>query len=341
MSGFEIAGAATKVEIQRRPTRVTLDAPGRVTLTGGRGDDPIRFRIGDETRGREWVFRIMNPKGDRVHFERGRTLPEALTWKPRVRGRPPAAGRYRAVLAYRDEAGIQTESEASFRIAYAAFDASIAAAPTLFTPAARGGRAVEFKIRVTGELKPSRWRLGVVPRGGRQPIRLFQGQGAPPASLAWDGRARGGEPVAGGSVHVAVLTLQSSVGTTVRAETEPIQADLGAVGGEAALSINLVRVRFAEAGGGLDEDARRALAEAAGVIRRYKTDYVIRVLGHAARGEDEAAELSRRRAAAVKTYLQERENIPADRIQAVGYGAAKAGGDDRKDRRVEVVLIAK
>jgi outer membrane protein OmpA-like peptidoglycan-associated protein len=57
-------------------------------------------------------------------------------------------------------------------------------------------------------------------------------------------------------------------------------------------------------------------------------------------------ELSRRRAAAVQTYLVAKHNIPAFRIQIVGLGKEKPVNDEKtreareKNRRVEVIVFS-
>jgi outer membrane protein OmpA-like peptidoglycan-associated protein len=94
-------------------------------------------------------------------------------------------------------------------------------------------------------------------------------------------------------------------------------------------------------------DAAHALAELAAVIRAYKG--VVRLEGHTdGKGAaDYNLKLSERRAASVKQWLVEREQIPEARMTTQGFGKTKpvAGNDTdggrQKNRRVEVVIRKK
>jgi outer membrane protein OmpA-like peptidoglycan-associated protein len=91
-------------------------------------------------------------------------------------------------------------------------------------------------------------------------------------------------------------------------------------------------------------DAAHALAELAAVIRAYKG--AVRLEGHTdGKGAaDYNQKLSERRAASVKQWLVEREQIAAARMTTQGFGKTKpvASNDTdagrQKNRRVEVVI---
>ena len=91
-------------------------------------------------------------------------------------------------------------------------------------------------------------------------------------------------------------------------------------------------------------DAAHALAELATVIRAYTGP--VRLEGHTdAKGAAEYNQkLSERRAASVKQWLMEREQIPAARMATKGFGKTQpiASNDSdagrQKNRRVEVVI---
>jgi outer membrane protein OmpA-like peptidoglycan-associated protein len=92
------------------------------------------------------------------------------------------------------------------------------------------------------------------------------------------------------------------------------------------------------------EDAAHALAELATVIRAYKG--AVRLEGHTdGKGAAEYNQkLSERRAASVRQWLIEREQLPAARMTTQGFGKTKpvASNDTdagrQKNRRVEVVI---
>jgi outer membrane protein OmpA-like peptidoglycan-associated protein len=100
----------------------------------------------------------------------------------------------------------------------------------------------------------------------------------------------------------------------------------------------------------LKDDAREKLAEVSDVLHYYGND-PIKISGHADDKGDpnRNKQLSQQRAEAVKQYLVTNHNIPADRIEAVGYGnEMPATGTDsrisfrdrnRENRRVEIKVI--
>jgi outer membrane protein OmpA-like peptidoglycan-associated protein len=97
--------------------------------------------------------------------------------------------------------------------------------------------------------------------------------------------------------------------------------------------------------------AQEALKQAAGLIRD-KAKGAVRIEGHTdSKGSDAYNQkLSERRAAAVKTWLAEREGLQGVQFVAQGFGAKRPkvpntkpdGSDDpegrQKNRRVEIVL---
>lgn len=92
-------------------------------------------------------------------------------------------------------------------------------------------------------------------------------------------------------------------------------------------------------------DAAQALAHLATVIRAYPTGRV-QIEGHTdAKGNDTYNQrLSERRAASVKSWLTEREAIPADQLATRGAGESRPVAENTTDagrqrnRRVEVVI---
>jgi len=94
-------------------------------------------------------------------------------------------------------------------------------------------------------------------------------------------------------------------------------------------------------------DAAHALAELAAVIRAYQG--AVRLEGHTdGKGAaDYNQKLSERRAASVKQWLVEREQIPGERMTVQGFGKTRpvASNDTdagrQKNRRVEVVIRKK
>jgi len=349
-NGLEAAGITQKVTIQIQPEIVKLTVPEIISLGGEKDDKPVTVVIPKAPHSSEWQARIIGPGNRRFYERKGDgEVPEKLTWIPRSGGKVAPDGQYRVMLSYYNDAGLKVNSEAGFRIGYAAFTVRLNASPELFQPVSSGGQGVTFRPVIQGEVKLSRWTLSIYEDKRKQPVRVLAGTGQPPETLVWDGKDVAGADVKGGKIFRARLTAVSSVATEESAEVAQLQSDLGVYTGKKALTINLVRVQFGSESAELIEAGRKALLEAAEVIKRYNTDYQIRVLGHCdlleAKGRE--AEISRTRAETVAGFLVKSGQIPADKVQAVGYGTDKPlstateAADQSKNRRAEVVLFAK
>jgi outer membrane protein OmpA-like peptidoglycan-associated protein len=345
-NGLEAATATQPVVIRTRAVAAPLDLPAVVALTGSEADKPVVVGLPRSPRSNDWQFVVFGPNGKKV-FERsgGGEVPDKVTWPPRVGGRPAPEGAYSAVLTYYDEAGVRMDSEGVFKLTYAAFAAGLGASPTVFQPAGAGGQGVNFAPSLDGDVKVRSWTLTVREAGVTRPVREFSGAGRPPDQVVWDGKDAAGQLVPGGRMYRGTLRLVSTLGTEASMESPEVQSDLGAYTGKQALTINLVRVTFSAGAADLGNAAQQALAEAVSVLKRYPTDYQLRVLGHCADQESPGreAELSRKRAQAVTEYFVTTGQIPAEKIQTVGYGSEKplSTTEPEKNRSVEVVLYAK
>jgi outer membrane protein OmpA-like peptidoglycan-associated protein len=144
---------------------------------------------------------------------------------------------------------------------------------------------------------------------------------------------------------LSISGLSGGIVATVQQVRQAMQA-LGAQ--ETALEVRVdlpADVLFDFDKADIRTDASSALAQLATLIRAYPGGHV-RLEGHTdAKGDDAYNQrLSERRAAAVKTWLAEREGIEAGRLAPRGFGEKRpvASNDDdagrQKNRRVEVVI---
>lgn len=96
----------------------------------------------------------------------------------------------------------------------------------------------------------------------------------------------------------------------------------------------------------LQDPVKQALNQIAAIIQSEYPTQTIRVEGHTdtdpinRSGWDDNLELSLQRAAAVTRYLSD-QGIPADQIQAAGYGQHRPLGTKELSRRVEIVVQLK
>jgi outer membrane protein OmpA-like peptidoglycan-associated protein len=348
-NGMELASDNQPVKIQTKSEPINLKAPESGLLTGGPEDRPLEFGLPEMRGSRDWQFIIVSPSGKRVYEKNGGDqVPQSFKWNPRVKSRPAAAGRYRAVVSFRDEIGLKAKAEAEFVIKYASFNALLNAEPALFQPVAKGGKGVTFQPGIEGEVKIKSWTLDILPDDKDTPVKTLTGEGTPPAALAWDGANEKGEPVPSGGVFHGTLTALSVLGTEAEAESAKVQCDIGAYAGEKALAINLVRVTFRIGASELTEEARKSLASAADTLGQYKTNFQLQITGHCDSQEiakEKEMELSRARAKAVTDFMVQ-HNIPQASIQDIGHGSTQPLSKDTSDearaknRRVEILLYA-
>jgi len=150
------------------------------------------------------------------------------------------------------------------------------------------------------------------------------------------------------AIRPTILTISGLSGGIV-ATVQQVRQAMQALGAqETALEVRVdlpADVLFDFDKADIRPDASRALAQLATLIRAYPGGRV-RLEGHTdAKGDDAYNQrLSERRAAAVKTWLAEREGIEGGRLSPRGVGEKRpvASNDDeagrQKNRRVEVVI---
>lgn len=204
----------------------------------------------------------------------------------------------------------------------------------LLTPLA--GLEVPVRAQLGADAKASgkdrRWSLSLVDEDGK-PIRSFEGQGEPPASVAWDGKTDAGDWIRAGHAYSAVYKFSDAGTPAAPARTvlgQPIRFE------------GLVRETAEGRVLGLDTSElfgtdRRGQDLAAGgqPLVRVAADFVRRrafgaPLSLRLFGPD--ALTAEMQAAAVKAAMARELGIPADRI------AAEASAAGASDQRLELLV---
>lgn len=153
-------------------------------------------------------------------------------------------------------------------------------------------------------------------------------------------------------VVLQIVGLEGGIAGTGRGIVATVQEvrqamkDLGARETDLEVRVDLpADVLFDFDSADVRSDAAQALAHLATVIRAYPGGRV-QIEGHTdAKGNDAYNQrLSERRAASVKSWLTEREVIPADQLATRGAGESRPVADNtteagrQRNRRVEVVI---
>ena len=177
------------------------------------------------------------------------------------------------------------------------------------------------------ELKALSWSLSLVDEEGAS-IRKFEGSGAPPQDLEWDGLAEGGEAMSAGHAYSAVYKFWLSSTTSRTAMGQPIQfAGLirkdGAAHRVALDSSQLFGSDRAKTD--LTDAGRPLLRSAADWVRRRSWGSPVSLKVY---GRDE--ESARSQALSAKAYLAAELGVPPERIPSESVVAAAS------DQRLEL-----
>ena len=179
---------------------------------------------------RRWVGELNDAGGAPVRrWEWIAVNPESLVWDGRdAEGRLVPDGDYRYSLSAVDEAGNRGSSPpVTVRIDTRAVEASLTASLDVFGPTGSGTRdTVSLFIGTGSESPAAEWALTVSTPGGRA-IRSWNGRGAPPESVIWDGRTGGGAAVRDGE-YSAALSVVYEKGDVAEASIGEIRVDTAA-----------------------------------------------------------------------------------------------------------------
>jgi len=289
-------------------------------------------------------FKVKDAEGKiiRTFTFAGQSLPKELVWDGKdSRGRTVNQDKtYNFAFEYVTDQGVQTEEVAWPQV--------LPARKLYFR---QGGVGVEagvlFGFSGACERVKS-WRLTVLDRTGRQPVRGFTGQGGLPGSVEWDGKDEAGGWAPANHKYMYRLELIGMDYSQVAIEhsivpvpAEIISCDSGRV------KFKILEILFDFARSAIRAEMADKIEKAAELHRRQSV--VIRaVQGHADEIGTPSANriISRKRARAVANFIA-KENIRGfEEVAVEGFGKdrplASGAGETRRsrNRRVEILLEA-
>jgi uncharacterized repeat protein (TIGR01451 family) len=212
-------------------------------------------------------------------------------------------------------------------------------------PVPRGGYGVDRPVFELGWSAPDRiaarrWELAIdeIDGGGAAtPFLRVSGAGAPPASVAWDGRGDRGDPARPDRLYVAHLTVQ---GSRAGVEAASIRVPFGVGRGGAAAPIAETWTGALFAGAPTRPIATAELAAKVDALApRLNTGDAVEVRVHGDGTGDALAAIaaSQRRAEQIKSLLEAR-GVDGAAIDARGRGNAEPVGAPAQNLRVEVAV---
>lgn len=160
-----------------------------------------------------------------------------------------------------------------------------------------------------------RWALTVNDPSGRA-VKTFQGQGAPPPGLSWDGLCEDGKIVSPEGIYAYQLDLHYLDGSRAESPKRLFGVDQTTI-----TALNLMGDAFEVGKAVLGARTKKALDQAAIMIREHPSEKIL-VEGHTdSQGASEYnLELSRARAQAALDYLVRERGLPEERFALAGYG---------------------
>ena len=300
------------------------------------GKDALRWTLSVVRSGQAKPLRVLS----------GKSLPATLVWDGKLQGRKTAPdGAYDMQLAVLLRGGSTVTAQARVEVDTRRPALELDASPKVFQPGGDTG-SVTFKPGLSGEAGiPAVWTLRVESLDGKA-LKSFSGAGVPPQSVVWNGVDESGKTVPEASLYYADLSVEMESGALARLPRVALASR--PVEPKQPFRVPLQTLRF-EAGEeviALEDFA--ALKEAAAAVKKYSSDYVVLVGGHASVGESARnglgeLELSFLRAKAVRDYLVESQGLDPQRVRSAGYGSEQpvpGNGGRERDRRVEVILYA-
>jgi outer membrane protein OmpA-like peptidoglycan-associated protein len=241
-------------------------------------------------------------------------------------------------------------------------EAAVSVSDSKFTPDGTGPtRYVLISARAGADAGVLSWTVAVRNAQG-ETVRKWDGNGATPRELRWDGLAPDAKPLPTGSYRVTfslvdlygneatspaqVVEIESLTPSQSVTPVTPNEKSYTVTATPEGLKVTLSSlILFDVDKDQLKDSAKSGLDQVVELLHAYPTN-VLRVSGHsdATGGDRYNQELSERRAKAVAAYLVEK-GIAKSRITAIGYGKRRPVASNKteegrqQNRRVEIDIL--
>lgn len=350
------ATASCSVAVEAPRTRLALHSAPAFSPKGSPSVLEIQVEPKPVPGALSWSIDIRDASGSVVRTIAGKGSPEGVVWNGKNSEGAIVDGAYTAALAVKTDAG-ETYSADLPPVLLDSKQPAISSAPDpafFYTPDGDGvDDGLRLGLSVKNATPVASWSFDAADPTGR-PFSHFEGRGALPDSIPWDGKGAGGEVIQSERTYGYELKIVDSVGKTARAkgsfrtgilvqrEGDTVRLDLGALNFQPDKS-ELVG-DSSEAG----KKNREVMDHLYALLSRLK-EYRIRIIGHAVnvsgtlKEEDELKVLSTARADRIKAELATMGLDPS-RIETIGVGGTQPvvphadKANNWKNRRVEFVL---
>lgn len=351
-SGEALGAGETRINVMLQAGKLRLAPDSEIFAPAVQSARPqVSFGVAyDGADAREWTLSISRPGQPKpVRIIKGKGNPPVrIVWDGKdSTGKRVADGRYEAELAVQGSAlsTAKTVVEADTRKP----TLDLKAEPRVFEPRGESGSVTFEPAVVSSSGITVSWRLAIENLEGKA-LKTFNGKGAPPQTVVWNGVDESGTAVAREALYYAAFSITTESGAIARTPRLTLAAKLAAP--TQPFKVPLQTVRFAVGDESVALEEYRALKEAVEAIKKYGAEYVLQVVGYADTTESNSStvggmELSLLRARAVRDYLISNESLDPEKVRAMGYGESSPVGDNNSDegrarnRRVELILFTK
>ncbi len=220
LAGNHVERVSERITIDTAPTdvRIVPDVTAFSPNGDGRLEEVSIAILGSRPEGVEgWRIEILSDTTDRTvaTFSGSGRFPQKVVWDGRNSEGRITSGIYRAEIEVRYRKGDLAEAESTaFILDVESPEASARVSPIPFSPDG-DGRSDTLKISLKSRDRVSilEWRFSILdPKGN--PFHEFTGEGSPPDTITWNGRAQNGELVQGGWDYSFTFSVKDVMGNT-------------------------------------------------------------------------------------------------------------------------------
>ena len=284
---------------------------------------------------------ISNSKGVVVRSIKATTFNRYFSWDGfDAKGKVLEDGVYHIAVKLTDEQGSVQNAEVSVEIDTRRPNLALQTDSVIFTP---GDKMAPLMIYPRTDALTGisyEWYIKVTDFEGNVQ-KAFKGQGSPPPQLAWDGYTGKGSLMASEALYYLQFELIMESGAIARTPRQILISDFESYDIENAIEVPLAAVAFDQGSAAISLDRFRELKKVADAVRKYGTEYRVKIIGHASSQESSdngntSVELSRSRASAIRDYLVHSEKLDPVRIRYIGYGELR-----QSESVAEIILLTK
>ncbi|MBA3052255.1 MAG: OmpA family protein [Candidatus Omnitrophica bacterium] len=352
--------AASRSWAEKAPPGAAIEASPFMFSPNGDGDldtTDLQLKLSGDYKLRAWQIYIQNTAGETVRkMSWPDETPASVKWDGKdSEDQELPDGRYSAFFEAHFSKKLVITSSAPIIIDRAGPIVSIEVSPEIISPDGDGkDDGAVFSVSAQDLTFVERWSLEISDEKDT-PVKLFEGKGAAPESITWDGKDDYYSRVVPNGIYTAELTasdvlrnksIPAKVKIRVHVPPKVVTKEIKIQDDVRGLKVNLSsNILFGSGKAKLQSSANKSLDEVAALAKAYPENK-ISIEGHSDSVGSNAYNntLSLERAQSIRDYLVSK-GLPKGRFMVSGYGEEKPIASNRnregqmKNRRVEIIIL--